>query len=84
MDTGGPIKVPVGREVLGRLFNVVGDTIGEKGPINTEAGQGAFPPQHMHGLEKSGTGGAAGDGHADGLGQGLELEALINRQSGIL
>ena len=36
VDTGGPIKVPVGREVLGRLFNVVGDTIGEKGPINTE------------------------------------------------
>lgn len=36
VDTGGPIKVPVGREVLGRLFNVVGDTIDEKGPINTE------------------------------------------------
>ena len=36
VDTGGPIKVPVGREVLGRLFNIVGDTIDEKGPINTE------------------------------------------------
>ena len=36
VDTGGPIKVTVGREVLGRLFNVVGDTIDEKGPINTE------------------------------------------------
>lgn len=36
VDTGGPIKVPVGREVLGRLFNVDGDTIDEKGPINTE------------------------------------------------
>lgn len=36
VDTGGPIKVPVGREVLGRLFNVVGDTIDEMGPINTE------------------------------------------------
>lgn len=36
VDTGGPIKVPVGREVLGRLFNAVGDTIDEKGPINTE------------------------------------------------
>lgn len=33
VDTGGPIKVPVGREVLGRLFNVVGETIDEKGPI---------------------------------------------------
>ncbi|HZK02188.1 MAG TPA: F0F1 ATP synthase subunit beta [Anaerovoracaceae bacterium] len=35
-DTGGPISVPVGNEVLGRLFNVVGDTIDEKGPCNTE------------------------------------------------
>lgn len=35
-DTGGPIKVPVGKEVLGRLFNVIGDTIDEKGPVDTE------------------------------------------------
>jgi len=26
-DTGGPITVPVGEGVLGRLFNVTGDTI---------------------------------------------------------
>lgn len=31
VDTGGPISVPVGKEVLGRLFNVIGDTIDEKG-----------------------------------------------------
>ncbi len=36
LDTGGPIEVPVGKEVLGRLFNVVGDTIDEKGPAMTE------------------------------------------------
>lgn len=31
-DTGSPISVPVGPEVLGRLFNVIGETIDEKGP----------------------------------------------------
>ena len=30
-DTGGPICAPVGREVLGRMFNVTGDTIDDKG-----------------------------------------------------
>lgn len=35
-DTGGPISVPVGREVLGRLFNVIGETIDNKGPVETE------------------------------------------------
>lgn len=35
-DTGGPIAVPVGNEVLGRLFNVTGDTIDEKGPVETD------------------------------------------------
>lgn len=36
VDTGEPIKVPVGKEVLGRMFNVIGDTIDEKGPVETE------------------------------------------------
>jgi len=31
-DTGGPITVPVGEGVLGRLFNVTGDTIDNRGP----------------------------------------------------
>lgn len=35
-DSGAPISVPVGKEVLGRLFNVIGDTIDEKGPVDTE------------------------------------------------
>jgi F-type H+-transporting ATPase subunit beta len=30
-DTGRPISVPVGKEVLGRMFNVTGDTIDDKG-----------------------------------------------------
>ncbi len=33
--TGGPISVPVGEEVLGRLFNVLGDTIDHKGDVAT-------------------------------------------------
>ncbi len=30
-DTGGPIKVPVGKETLGRLFNLLGETIDNQG-----------------------------------------------------
>jgi F-type H+/Na+-transporting ATPase subunit beta len=36
IDTGSPIKVPVGREVLGRVFNVLGDPIDGKGPVKTK------------------------------------------------
>jgi F-type H+-transporting ATPase subunit beta len=35
INTGSPIQVPVGKEVLGRLFNVIGETIDEKGPVLT-------------------------------------------------
>ena len=35
-DTGGPIRVPVGRETLGRIFNVLGDTQDDGGPVETE------------------------------------------------
>jgi F-type H+-transporting ATPase subunit beta len=34
-DTGAPITVPVGEECLGRIFNLVGDTIDGKGPVKT-------------------------------------------------
>jgi F-type H+/Na+-transporting ATPase subunit beta len=33
VDTGQPIKVPVGPEVLGRIFNVLGNTIDNKPPL---------------------------------------------------
>ena len=36
VDTGAPIQVPVGKEVLGRMFNVIGETIDEKGKIDTD------------------------------------------------
>ena len=35
-DTGGPVSVPVGKETLGRVFNVLGDTIDGRGPIETQ------------------------------------------------
>jgi F-type H+-transporting ATPase subunit beta len=33
---GGPISVPVGEEVLGRMFNVLGEPIDEKGRVDTK------------------------------------------------
>ena len=33
-DTGRPISVPVGREALGRVMNILGRPIDERGPIN--------------------------------------------------
>ncbi len=35
--TGGPIKVPVGEEVLGRIFNVIGDPVDEGAPVSEDA-----------------------------------------------
>ncbi|KAI3651909.1 hypothetical protein MP228_003212 [Amoeboaphelidium protococcarum] len=36
LDTGAPIKVPVGRECLGRIMNVIGEPVDERGPIKTK------------------------------------------------
>jgi len=33
IDTGAPISVPVGSGILGRIFNVLGDTIDNKGEV---------------------------------------------------
>ncbi|WP_279342769.1 F0F1 ATP synthase subunit beta [Mesoterricola sediminis] len=33
-DTGAPIQVPVGPETLGRIINVVGTPVDERGPLN--------------------------------------------------
>ncbi|MFL2130102.1 F0F1 ATP synthase subunit beta [Ruoffia sp. FAM 26254] len=35
VDTGSTIQVPVGKEVLGRVFNVLGQTIDRRGPLET-------------------------------------------------
>ena len=35
-DTGAPIQVPVGKATLGRILNVTGDPVDEKGPVNAD------------------------------------------------
>ncbi|MFD2854330.1 F0F1 ATP synthase subunit beta [Seohaeicola zhoushanensis] len=42
VDTGKPISVPVGNATLGRIINVVGEPIDEKGPVNADE----FRPIH--------------------------------------
>jgi len=41
-NTGQPISVPVGEETLGRVFNVAGEVIDEKGPVDAKQ----FAPIH--------------------------------------
>jgi F-type H+-transporting ATPase subunit beta len=36
VDTGGPISMPVGPETLGRIVNVIGEPVDEKGPVNAK------------------------------------------------
>ncbi|DBA04280.1 TPA: hypothetical protein N0F65_002042 [Lagenidium giganteum] len=36
IDTGNPIMVPVGPETLGRIINVIGEPVDERGPINAK------------------------------------------------
>jgi len=36
VDSGGPIHMPVGDGVLGRMFNVTGDPVDERGPVQAE------------------------------------------------
>jgi F-type H+-transporting ATPase subunit beta len=43
-DTGGPIMMPVGAETLGRILNVVGEPVDERGPVNAKA----TLPIHRH------------------------------------
>ena len=50
LDTGTPISVPVGQETLGRLFDVLGNTIDGKGDVGTDK---KYPihrsaPKHEH------------------------------------
>ncbi|KAJ1917369.1 atp2, beta subunit of the F1 sector of mitochondrial F1F0 ATP synthase [Mycoemilia scoparia] len=48
-DTGSPIRVPVGPECLGRIINVIGEPVDERGPINAKktAPIHASPPEFV-------------------------------------
>src|SRR5215208_3265846 len=43
VDTGAPVKVPVGEAVLGRVFNLLGQPIDGRGPVNATE----FRPIHQ-------------------------------------
>jgi F-type H+-transporting ATPase subunit beta len=49
VDTGFPIRVPVGKECLGRIMNVIGEPVDERGPIKTQkiASIHASPPEFV-------------------------------------
>ncbi|MBY0228509.1 MAG: F0F1 ATP synthase subunit beta [Gemmataceae bacterium] len=36
VDTGAPVSVPVGKETLGRVFNLLGEPIDGRGPVNAK------------------------------------------------
>ena len=37
VDTGGPVSVPVGEGTLGRVFNLLGEPVDGRGPVDAEA-----------------------------------------------
>ncbi len=43
-DTGAPISVPVGKPCLGRIFNLLGEPIDEKGPVAVEKTRAIHQP----------------------------------------
>ncbi|WP_372370234.1 F0F1 ATP synthase subunit beta [Candidatus Uabimicrobium sp. HlEnr_7] len=46
-DSGSPVKVPVGKETLGRVFNLLGEPIDKRGEVKTEERRPIFasPPK---------------------------------------
>ena len=36
VNTGEPIKIPVGKPILGRILNVIGQEVDQMGPIETD------------------------------------------------
>lgn len=47
-DTGLPILVPVGRETLGRIFNVLGETIDGKEKLTDDVKKCQFIKRHQN------------------------------------
>src|SRR6266550_4169836 len=49
VDTGGPITMPVGPETLGRILNVIGEPVDERGPIVTKMRSPIHRPALVYG-----------------------------------
>jgi F-type H+/Na+-transporting ATPase subunit beta len=47
LDTGEPIEVPVGRETLGRILNVIGEPVDERGPVKAKLRMPIHQPAPM-------------------------------------
>ena len=53
-DTGNPIEVPVGPETLGRIVNVIGEPIDERGPVGVgQEGSNGSPLAHRREFDVS-------------------------------
>src|SRR6201999_2186875 len=68
IDTGGPIRVPVGPATLGRIMNVIGEPIDEAGPISQE---------HMAGIHREAPTFAEQAGTAEVLVTGIKVIDLL-------
>src|SRR5689334_16278519 len=44
VDTGAPISVPVGPETLGRILNVIGEPVDERGPVEATRSSPSHKP----------------------------------------
>jgi F-type H+-transporting ATPase subunit beta len=52
LDTGSPVCVPVGMETLGRVFNLLGEPIDKRGPVNAKQTRSIHqPPPEFRNLE---------------------------------
>ena len=78
--TGGPIKVPVGKQTLGRMFNVLGEAIDKGEPVEAEEKWAIHRELDVVHRRANGVCADLGEGH--GLGAGfvhLDARALQNR-----
>ncbi len=48
-DEGGPVTVPVGRETLGRVLNVLGEPVDNLGPVKAATALSDSPPRAIAG-----------------------------------
>jgi F-type H+-transporting ATPase subunit beta len=55
VDTGSPVKMPVGPGVLGRVFNLLGEPVDDRGPVVAESWRSihAAPPKFENLVPKS-------------------------------